>query len=275
MNATASTDKGSTFQRMERHHHTRTDVRVVGAPDGARPSGEPTETFHFKLRVHAYTVGSQHGANVSLVQAQVRTSRKRRRYIRTSRATRRQIRHAAHVYNESRKAGLTYEEAISVLRTQGDSTSSTETVDSSPGRRAPRTFATCAAGLVLCAFLGADRSTTPAVAVVTALAFLAAAIARTFSFTVKHTGVPIAPRSGAAELFTHSASARSIGKVYPSPTSVDVRRSTDVHRSTNATSHPVPHHARGRVRVDELETAPMAKAQPPQEGARPHSSLEE
>lgn len=274
MNVTASATKDRTIQRMERSRST-TGVRVVGAPDGSNPSGEPTETFHFRIRLHAYTVGAAHGANVSLVQAQVRTSRKRRRYIRTSRATRRQIRHTAHVYNELRKKGSTYHEAIAELHSQGNSTSSTETVDSSPGHRAPRTFATCAAGLVLCAYLGADRSTTPTIAVVTALTFLAAAIARSFSFTVREPSVPATSEADTPELFTHSATFRSVGTFHTSPTSIVVRRPSDVHRSAHSTAHTSSHHTGGRVRVDELGTAPMAKATPPHQGARSLQRVEE
>ena len=276
MNAEAPSNKSSTLQHMERLLDTKRARSSVDSPDRRHAAaGDSTEVFLFHT-ARPYNSGIATGIVRTHFKAQVRTTRRRRRYLRTSRATRSQIQRAAHIYNEYRKAGHSTNEAVLLVRTEVNPGPSPVTVETGSYVRAPRTITTLAAGLVLCAFLGADRSTTPAVTVATGVAFLAAAIARALTFKSRRADIPVAGEADSPELFTHTSSHGSFGTFNTPSTPIHVRRSSDVRGAAHPSTRTRRSGNSGRgVRVDDMGTAPMAKATPPQEGARSLQCVED
>ena len=273
MNATAQSNKGGTFQRLECAVDTGRAVTSVGTAARVHDTAaDHTEVFVFH-RVHTIRTGGAATPVHTHFKATVRTTRRRRRYLSASRQTLTEVRFTAAVYNEARKAGASIEQAHRVVRAVHSLDTPGRRLDSA-GSNEETAPITSPAGPAIPVPPRAHRSTWRA-AVARAVAAVTPYRKNRTAGKPNLTGVPIAPRSGAPELFTHSFELGWSGAHQAHDEVTDFFPAV-LRSATGTTAIRTPGgNTAGGVRVHELAPPPVAQETPPQERSRPHPSMED
>jgi hypothetical protein len=276
VNATAQSNKGGTFQRLECAVDTGRAVTSVGSAARVHDTAaEHTEVFVFH-RVHTIRTGGAATAVHTHFKATVRTTRRRRRYLSASRQTLTEVRFTAAVYNEARKAGASIEQAHRVVRAVHSLDTPGGRLDSA-GSDEETAPITSPAGPAIPVPTRAHRSTWRA-----AVARAVAAVTphrknRTQGKPVLH-GVLPAPHihpTRTPDLFTHHTQFGWSGAHQAHDEVTDFIPAV-LRSATSTTTIRTPgSNTAGGVRVHELAPPPVAQETPPQERSRPHPSMED